>query len=179
MKEKDIEDLLYRNPSAINVGVFSDDLLVNEWIARQFTVPSGRIDLLGVYGVNYKLPIVVEIKNTVIDAKAVAQVCRYADDISSILRRIDSQNDEVLKVVVGRGPIPNDLLLAAWSIGVGLITFQEDGDDIHLSRVAWMAYSEYKKLDDVYEKLSKQSIFDVFRDYEKPFAEFMAQIEEE
>lgn len=78
-REKDIEDWLYKNPKG-----FAD-----EWIARQYRVPSGIIDLLGVYKTDdtlrYPMFHVVEVKNIPITSNAITQVCRYSNDIYEIL----------------------------------------------------------------------------------------------
>ena len=83
--EKDIEDWLYENPNSLNVcGRWT----VDKWIGRQYKVPSGIIDLLGVakakYGDGY-VYFVVEVKNVDVTPDALTQVCRYSQDIRRIL----------------------------------------------------------------------------------------------
>lgn len=102
LSEKDIENYLFENPECVNFSNSSGNwYTVSEWMYRQFSVPSGIIDLFGV--LNDRWPVVVEVKNVAIDAKAIAQVCRYAKDMSHILyRREPSINYEhVCRVVVG------------------------------------------------------------------------------
>lgn len=78
LKEKDIEDYLYHNPGDVMYG---GGWPVYRWLARQYKVNSGIIDLLGCTGRNI---VVVEVKNVDIDEKAITQVCRYVNDIRRI-----------------------------------------------------------------------------------------------
>lgn len=78
LSEKDIEDWLYENPEVISTHTFH----VHEWIARQYKLPSGIPDLLGVDQHNHL--VVVEVKNVEINKAAILQVCRYALDLQEI-----------------------------------------------------------------------------------------------
>lgn len=83
--EKDIEDWLYENPEAVSYismipAGSSKCKTITKWIGRQFEVPSGIIDLLGIN--DHGEIVVVEVKLGAIDGKAIAQCARYALDIS-------------------------------------------------------------------------------------------------
>lgn len=80
LQEKDIEDYLFAHPEVIET--YGDP--VRAWVKRQFEIPSGVLDLLGVtLGGDF---LIVEIKNTPIESAALTQVCRYAFDVENILR---------------------------------------------------------------------------------------------
>lgn len=95
-RERDIESLLYSRPDLLPPLWFSGGG-VSRWLARQYSVPSGRIDLLGIAEFSdHKSLVVVELKSGVIDSRAVAQVCRYANDLQHILDAICSRVDGLL-----------------------------------------------------------------------------------
>lgn len=85
LQEKDIEQYLWQNPSIITAHRNEETLTVDRWIARQLQVPSGIIDLFGI--LTNGAPVVVEVKNVMIDGRAIAQVLRYSHDIREILVR--------------------------------------------------------------------------------------------
>lgn len=124
LKEKDIEDYLWENPQVIAF----DGLRVVGWIKRQYSMPSGFLDLLGFD--EEKNLVVVEVKNVAIDSSALTQVCRYAHDVgivSAELYRLHTdykyRNDMgVHRVVVGRS-IDHQSMYEAESLGVSVITF--------------------------------------------------------
>lgn len=82
LSEKDIEDWLYANPDALGTG-YAGGRVIERWIGRQYSLPSGIADLIGVDEYNYA--VVVEVKNVPINKAAVLQVCRYASDVSDIV----------------------------------------------------------------------------------------------
>ena len=95
-RERDIESLLYSRPDLLPPLWFSGGG-VSRWLARQYSVPSGRIDLLGIAEFSdHKSLVVVELKSGMIDSRAVAQVCRYANDLQHILDAICSRVDGLL-----------------------------------------------------------------------------------
>lgn len=128
LAEKDVEQWLWENPQSL---VVDSAYRVEKWIHRQFAVPSGVIDLIGV--TNGKRFIVVEVKNTEIKAEALTQVSRYAFDINNLaLWAIEGSGVsdgavatliDCLKVVVGRD-IDNRTYLEAESMDVHIVTFQ-------------------------------------------------------
>lgn len=113
LKEKDLEDYLWEHPQEVPN--------VNHWIARQFKVPSGIIDLLGISLGG--TAIVVELKNTEIDSDAIAQVCRYAWDVEQILVRVEGDDlYQAEKIVIGTG-IKNAAMFEANAMGVDVLSF--------------------------------------------------------
>lgn len=113
ISEKDIEDYLFENPQRLKFG----GKHVNRWIKRQYAVPSGIIDLLGI--VRDGTIAVVEVKNVAVEAKALTQVCRYAFDIQSIMPGV-----KIKKIVVGRS-IDTKTFSEAEAVGVQINTFTE------------------------------------------------------
>lgn len=109
LAEKDIEEYLWQHPRIVS----SAHWRVERWLKRQFRVPSGIIDLLGVSSDgNF---VVVEIKNTPIDGRAVAQVCRYAHDIYCVIDTVAAVEPDLLDLVcikVVIGPSLEDVTLA-------------------------------------------------------------------
>ncbi len=105
--ERDIESALFANPHLLPVAHITGRTFytMSGWLARQYSVPSGRIDLLGLIkcdftdpslppyfynpdGITYH-PLIVELKRGKIDAAAVAQVGRYLNDIRQIIEEIE------------------------------------------------------------------------------------------
>lgn len=125
LAERDIEDYLYENPWLVDI----ENYTVYMWIKRQYAVPSGIVDLIGLTA--DREIVVVEIKNTAIDAGALAQVSRYAWDIERIRDIIyfESMGETdlyicppVRKVVVGKS-IDAKTMLEAEAIGVCVVLF--------------------------------------------------------
>lgn len=134
--EKDIEDYLYENPNKIELYGNT----VQEWVARQYRVPSGVIDLIGYMGQTvltgpepYEMPIfcVVELKNTMIDSNAIAQVLRYYYDFEEILTKSCERAGRLLyfapsiyKAIVGNSKhIPNNVIFEANATEIELFNF--------------------------------------------------------
>lgn len=134
-RERDIESLLYSHPDLLPPLWFSGGG-VSRWLARQYSVPSGRIDLLGVADFpSYKSLVVVELKSGAIDSRAVAQVCRYANDLQHILDAVCSKVDGLLtesdskvhKVLIGER-IDRKVFLEAEGVGAICLGHQlQDG----------------------------------------------------
>lgn len=121
--EKDIEDFLWENPNAIR----GNGYVVERWLKRQYEVPSGIIDLLGV--TSSKNLVVVEVKNVAINASALTQVSRYAFDILQIARGAAEYiigdievRPWIYRIVVGKS-MDDKIMLEAESIGVELLSF--------------------------------------------------------
>lgn len=112
--EKDIEEYLWQHPSQCGVDY---------WLKRQFAVPSGIIDLIGVTEDDDL--VVVEVKNTPIDANALAQVSRYAYDIWMIRQMFVNQKADkprVYRMVVGKS-IDTRTMLEAEALSIQVSTF--------------------------------------------------------
>lgn len=79
LTEKDIEDFLWENPGVVSSPRFT----VKKWTHRQLSLPSGRLDLMGITDRNNV--VVVEVKNVPVNSSAITQVSRYSYDIRQIL----------------------------------------------------------------------------------------------
>lgn len=163
--EKDIEDYLYRHPSLISNWGFN----VQKWIAKQYRVPSGIIDLLGLAKANYTEerfnPLVLEVKNDSIKSKDLAQVCRYAYDIDRIMMIRDFSYEEgfTQKMVLGVGIPDSRVVQEADSMNVSIVTISCDPDPI-VSGV-WRWQKEYRdKVNEDIRRAAFSKVFDVFGD---------------
>lgn len=124
LSEADIEKCLYENPKYV-VGFSLNDnrsLRVVRWMHRQFSVPSGVIDLLGELD-NGGIA-VVEVKLGAIDGRAIAQVRRYAKDITNAFSALGDDHDivPVYTFVVGSS-LEERSLFECYAIGVIPIIF--------------------------------------------------------
>lgn len=126
LSEKDIEDWLYENPGEIPLTRDNYAPIIH-WIGRQYSLPSGIADLIGVR--QSGLLVVIEVKNVPINKAAILQVCRYASDLISIASEIPGYwcKDEVgtanvQKVVIGPS-IDRQTLCEAMAVEVKVITF--------------------------------------------------------
>lgn len=160
--EKDIEDWLWDNPSAIRI----EGTEISRWIARQFKLPSGIIDLLGVINNEGVQPVVVEVKNTEITSEALTQVMRYANDIDSILVSPEFTLYKAEKVIIGKGFVSGETMFAAEAMGIRLYSFNVN---LNLSIDGpWCWKDEYtEKLWEQYDQISKDPIFENFKTHPK------------
>ena len=101
------------------------DLGIEKWVARQFHVPSGVIDLLGVNSDPFgEMLYVVELKAITIKSAALTQVYKYATDIYDAIsyhKNIDFS--DVQKIVVGYGNPSYSLLIEARAMGIRVYTY--------------------------------------------------------
>ena len=138
--EKDIEYWLWESPEAIPT-IYVDAKI--RWLARQYRVPSGIIDLLGLLRGKDEIGLfghvlVVEVKNVPIDSKAIAQVSRYAADIQTIMDICYSGKGysgyvhpyldyprEIIKFVIGRKPKDKRVYFEADALNISMLVFDE------------------------------------------------------
>lgn len=123
LTEKDIEDWLYENPSNVTT-VWG---CVTEWVGRQYHLPSGIADLIGV--TDCGMVALIEVKNVPINKAALTQICRYAADLLEIFQwRYDYPNPEmrgwshVTKIVVGPS-IDDQTLTEAGALDIDIREF--------------------------------------------------------
>lgn len=127
LTEKDIEDWLYENRSSLFFTGESGGISIERWFGRQYQLPSGIADLIGVCS-DGRLA-VIEVKNVPINKAAVLQVCRYAADLEEIagyrLGYPGTQNWESPKVQrVLFGPdMDSQTFLEAMGLGVDVYLF--------------------------------------------------------
>jgi hypothetical protein len=115
--EKDIEDWLYQNPGVIKVNGAGH---VTKWLGRQYELPSGIADLVGVME-NHSLA-VIEVKNVPINKAAVLQVIRYGHDLSAIATHAIDGATGVLCILIGPS-IDDQTFTEASACYVEVITF--------------------------------------------------------
>jgi hypothetical protein len=156
--ERDIEYCLWESPWQCK----SSYGIIYKWIARQYRVPSGIIDLLGV--TEWGNLAVFEIKNVPIDSKALAQVSRYALDIENILEIFCDNEDyrpKVGRVVVGELPKERKLYYEAESMHILLYTFDKLTGSIDGN---WILNQSWMDLQTQYIELSTDIIWDEIKD---------------
>lgn len=136
--EKDIEDWLYENPGAL-LSRYDDNPIVR-WIGRQYTLPSGIADLIGVRQ-DDRL-VVVEVKNVAINKAAVLQVCRYQTDLQYIVSNrmeyphIRDWNEPVIDMVLVGPSIDGQTFTEAQAVGVQVFSFSASLE-LDLSSLYW------------------------------------------
>jgi len=146
--EKDIEEWLFLNPSFLDYGWGT----IDRWFGRQYQLPSGIADLIGV--TERGALVVVEVKNVAIGKAAVLQVCRYASDLQEIASYRMSYPREypgkewsspvVRKVLIGPS-VDSQTYTEAVACGVFVMTFVPRLT-LTVSRLGWsMDYREERE----------------------------------
>jgi RecB family endonuclease NucS len=169
--EKDIEEYIFCNPNVILTAWGH----IDKWIKRQFQVPSGIVDLLGV--TQGGALAVVEIKNVAIDANALTQVCRYAYDLERVVSWLKTyhenhENDfpEIIKIVVGRS-IETRTMREAEALNVNVYCF-EVKLELSADRTYWTSEFERNR-ESQYEELSNdKSILSVIEEYDQEVSSY-------
>lgn len=164
LTEKDIEDWLFENPEDFPADVeYHGETPIVKWIGRQYHLPSGIADLIGLRG-NGMLT-VVEVKNVAISKAAILQVCRYASDVEQITEnrdRYDFRDKDgtpyVQKVIIGPS-IDDQTFMEAQACNVAVICFVANLD-IALTEISWTT-AAYKSRCDTLNEISKQPEWDV------------------
>ena len=174
LSEKDVEDWLWENPKAVIKCVRNAVSL--KWLARQYKVPSGIIDLLGIvetaYGEShYQNAIVIELKNKPLVSADIAQVCRYAHDVEQVIKRagvineyiFDPDESYVVKLLIAPGPaknIANNVMFEANALSVWLHTFSLSLFLQLNGRVDWMVEAIQKHDRMIEESANSEAFFD-------------------
>lgn len=117
ISEKDLEDYLFENPCLVKMPYTESP--VREWIGRQFHVPNGIIDLLGITEGNEV--VVIELKNTSFTSGHITQVCKYASNIESVLM-VAGAYSEPYKLLIGPYEPTNEIIAEADSVDVYIKT---------------------------------------------------------
>jgi len=153
LSEKDIEDYLFAHPeAAMNLN---GEPYIARWLARQFVVPSGIIDLLG-YTVFGNIAI-VELKNVPFESKHLTQISRYEHDIWTLLDKMNV-GCIIQKYLVGPGVPDDTVLLEANSMGIEIYSFHCEYR-IKVSQSWGFSENYYKERQDKYDQLLKGEIF--------------------
>jgi hypothetical protein len=152
--EKDIEDYLHINPKHLNFP----EMTVERWIARQFEVPSGIVDLIGL--TNHETLVVVEVKNGPINAKAITQVSRYAYDIYQIIGVYDhAYPPYIYKIVVGSS-LDKQAMFECEAANVYPVVFEAELT-LTMGRRSWTDESR-EQLDSEYRRIASEDIIRSF-----------------
>lgn len=166
--ERAIEDWLFDNPTSVRTF---DGCFVERWIARQFKVPSGIIDLLGFC--DDGSAIVVEVKNESPTSSALTQVKRYASDIANVIMKIPNHNLLPVKMtVVGADGMSDQLLFEADAMEVAIMSY-EVSLELELSGIWTWNDSKQKKIENEYCAISELSLFDEFRHEDDPIERYI------
>lgn len=139
LSEADIEEYLWRNPEALSVYRLHQ---VKRWLKRQYRVPSGIIDLLGITDTGF--PVVVEVKDDPLQSRDIAQISRYAFDVHNILRdRIRfTYPDGVFRVLVGPS-IDHTTFRECEAVGVDVVQYQVT---LNLSTMHMLWTEEFRQM---------------------------------
>jgi hypothetical protein len=159
LAEKDIEQWLWENPHSAWCLVGR----VEKWLKRQYRLPSGIADLIGVTDTGSL--VVVEVKNVDIDASALTQVCRYAFDLKYIhtlvIRDIipdDMPEPDVYKVVIGRS-VDTQTMREAEALDIQVICFQVNLSLDTISAAWRNEFREDRRA--VYDDLSRDETWEI------------------
>lgn len=125
LSEKDIEEWIYQNPEGFGQQILGCGP-IRQWIGRQYTLPSGIADLIGV-GRSGRA-IVIEVKNVPINKAALTQVIRYEHDVGQILSNYAAYHNQGGKAVVITCLVGTDIdqqtLIEADALGIHIYLFQ-------------------------------------------------------
>lgn len=162
LSEKDIEDWIYDNPDVI-YGTFGK-ATISRWFGRQYSLPSGIADLIGVR--DDEGLVVIEVKNVPINKAAILQVCRYAYDLEEIaafrMGYPHTQNFErpyVERVVVGPS-IDAQTLIEATAVDVRVWQFAIT-INVEVSRL-YRNQQEQSEMESKLESLARRTEWQVF-----------------
>lgn len=124
LTERDIEDWIYENRTEIPHNYHG---WITHWFGRQYQLPSGIADLIGMR--TNGVAVVIEVKNVAINKAAITQVCRYAADLRELIaNRMDYPIREsdtypyIEKILIGPS-IDSQTFGEAKACGVEVITF--------------------------------------------------------
>ena len=151
--EQDIEEWLWENPTEVPCHGGN----VKKWLARQYHVPSGIIDLLGMTEDGELC--VVEVKNTEINADAMTQVSRYAMDLTiAAIPWKDTYEVPVHKTVVFKGGVNSEIQFEADALDICLVSFYVELELTIKGPWTWTK-DHYEKLKSAYLEISNNEIF--------------------
>lgn len=118
LAEADIERYIFENPQLVCNG---KRRRIDRWLRRQYRVPSGIIDLLGLDEMGDI--VVVELKNTELKRDAILQVKRYAFDIDQMMVAAGVYSSHCYPILIGAS-VGADVFLDCEACGVDVQTFR-------------------------------------------------------
>lgn len=175
LAEADIEQYLWENPHLVQLH----RMPIERWIKRQFRIPSGILDLMGVNSMGSLA--VVEIKNTELKLEHIAQVKRYAYDIDTVLTIYGAYERLCTPILIGRSVTDSlyrdceacgvhvqvfdvSFKLTVRSMGWGQEFYEEReqqhmqlGDDEDIAEYVAMVKEQQRKLEEAIQALSTNS----------------------
>ena len=176
--EKDIEDWLWANPLSFGHTILRHGTFVDmTWVARQYRLPSGILDLFGIidYQVTdlhyWRRPVLVEVKNQPITSSAITQVCRYAADLEQIIDTagyadgggiLKEGEGTVWKIIVCPEQITDTLLYEANAVNVSIHTFAPELTLKLRGATVWTQEAAVSRWHQI-KTIAEGSEFDVFR----------------
>jgi hypothetical protein len=174
--EKDIEDWLFENPGALGWKYSTSPIV--KWIGRQYALPSGIADLIGVR--ENGMLVVVEIKNVAINKAAVLQVCRYQNDLKHIVsERVGyphtTDNSEPIIEMLLVGPsIDTQTFMEAQAVNVNFYQFSVELS-LDISSMSWNS-EHYNNIREQYTQIASKPEWEIYgatngQDYEQYKAE--------
>jgi len=150
LSEKDLEDYIFDNPNIIEVPFTREK--ITKWIGRQFRIPSGIIDLIGITE-NHKI-VVIELKNVPFSSSHITQVCRYAADIENAYFNYGGMHNLIVKKILISPFEPSvEFITEANAVNVYLLTINIE---INFEISGYWRYSEKYK-DEYSKKLEELS----------------------
>lgn len=180
LSERDIEDWLFENPEMCRYG---DYWCIDRWFGRQYRLPSGIADLVGV--TSQGCVAVVEVKNVPADGKAIAQVCRYAYDLKNVMgyrwdyECRDANGPVIQKIVVAPSISDVNTYFEADALQVTLLEFK-----VSLHVDIYAAYPDSRQDLDRYHEhavsihdIAQNPEWDMFGPYSTPGDQFRAIME--
>lgn len=175
--ESDIEDYFYEHPKEVKCSFYQ----IDHWVARQYHVPSGIVDLIGAIRLprGYS-PVVVELKNRPVKSEDLAQIMRYSHDLEKILSRDVYQYPTPAKLIIAPGEIQNNVLHEAMALDIEVRPF-----DVSISvnlHNSWSWNKDYKKKIDqqIHDASHDATFFDFSIDFDeedgslKPFEDYLS-----
>jgi hypothetical protein len=169
--ERDLEDVLYMHCE--KVLVTENDLQVEQWLTRQLTVPSGRIDLLGIVRKENEPDgelqlVIVELKNRPAKSEDILQVTRYAEDIRGVFIGLKmlkglQKFPKVHRLLIAPGYISDQILFEANSVDVEIRSFSSVGGFKIDGLWEWTEDAENKMIEKYFE-ISNHRMFNIFID---------------
>lgn len=180
--ESDVEDYLFEHPEVINAGLIT----VNHWVARQYHVPSGIIDLLGAmkmippYGFKY-FPVLVEIKNRPARSEDFAQICRYSHDIQEIFYSLDIEVNPH-KILLAPGSVDKQIQAEANALNVLVCGFKVSPLVEVSSNWRWSYDYMKRRAQELFDKSNDPLLQDFFQNNElelKPFEDYINKLDYE
>lgn len=165
LTEKDIEDWLFENPEDFPTHTeYYDETPIDRWIGRQYRLPSGIADLVGIR--KSGLLVVAEVKNIAISKAAILQVCRYASDLEQIVANRTNYNfkdkygaPHIQKIVIGPS-IDDQTFMEAQACDVGVVRFSANLN-LELSETTW-TNAAYDNRHNAIDEISRQPEWNVF-----------------